>query len=400
MTTIYTKEEADLNRLPIPNRDSQVKAGDTINGITVLHFGYVPHSDKNGWYLECHCSNIFSITRTLKLVSGHTKSCGCTRVSSRADKDYELFINKCESIKPEGYDLSLFTKEDWHSNNLKVICPNHGVQGVNKTKFSSGSSCFKCGKDRASRVRTKSTEQFVAEAIKIHGDLYDYTNTVYKSARSKIEIFCKNKNKYFTVGASDHLSGTRCYCCFGSGSGYTSKTTEQFIEEANEVHGNLYDYSNTNYERTNIKVCIKCNTSGIIFYQSPYNHLKGHGCNCCKKGTFNLLSPANLYISHWELDYKSFIKVGITNKDVRVRFLSQQKRTKFNGELVKVYPLETGAIAQSIETKVLRKFNRKYVTPDEFPDGWTETIDAAQLQNVINFVVEQIKETHEHSLHY
>jgi hypothetical protein len=307
------------------------------------------------------------------------------------DKDYDLFISKCEAIKPEGYDISLFNKEDWQNNTLNVICPNHGLQKVNKTKFSSGSSCFKCGKDRASKVRTKSTEQFISEALSVHGDLYDYTNTVYKGARSKVEIFCKNKNKYFTVMASEHLCGSRCYCCFGNGSGYHSKTTSQFISEAEEVHGNLYDYSYVDYKRTNIKVCIKCNTSDIIFYQSPYSHLKGHGCNCCNKGTFNLQEPAHLYISYWKLGDKSFIKVGITSKDPHTRFLAQQKRTSFKGELIKEYDLPTGKIAQSIETEILRKFKRSYATPEEFPDGWTETIDISQLQNIVDFVEEQYK---------
>ena len=50
MTTIYTEYEANIRKLPTPNRKAKVKVGDIINGITVLHFGYVPHSNSNGWY--------------------------------------------------------------------------------------------------------------------------------------------------------------------------------------------------------------------------------------------------------------------------------------------------------------------------------------------------------------
>lgn len=35
-------------------------------------------------------------------------------------------------------------------------------------------------------------------------------------------------------------------------------TTKDFIEKAKKVHGDKYDYSKVNYERSTIKVCIIC----------------------------------------------------------------------------------------------------------------------------------------------
>lgn len=55
---------------------------------------------------------------------------------------------------------------------------------------------------------------------------------------------------------------------------------KEFIEKANELHSNKYDYSLVDYQKTNIKVKIICPIHGI-FEQTPNKHLAGQGCNKC-----------------------------------------------------------------------------------------------------------------------
>ena len=59
-------------------------------------------------------------------------------------------------------------------------------------------------------------------------------------------------------------------------------TTELWIEKAKKVHGDKYDYSNVNYINNRIPVEIICNIHGP-FFQIPYSHLAGKGCNECAK---------------------------------------------------------------------------------------------------------------------
>lgn len=59
-------------------------------------------------------------------------------------------------------------------------------------------------------------------------------------------------------------------------------TTKEFIQQANKVHHNKYDYSKTEYVRSHDKVCIICPIHGE-FWQSPDNHKKGKGCPYCGK---------------------------------------------------------------------------------------------------------------------
>lgn len=60
------------------------------------------------------------------------------------------------------------------------------------------------------------------------------------------------------------------------------KTNEEFIKEAIIKHNGKYSYKKTNYIKNNIKVCITCPIHGD-FWQTPTNHLSGHGCPECMK---------------------------------------------------------------------------------------------------------------------
>lgn len=57
-------------------------------------------------------------------------------------------------------------------------------------------------------------------------------------------------------------------------------TIDEFIKIAQEVHGDKYDYSKVEYLDVKTKVCIICPNHGE-FWQSPDNHIRGHGCRKC-----------------------------------------------------------------------------------------------------------------------
>lgn len=59
-------------------------------------------------------------------------------------------------------------------------------------------------------------------------------------------------------------------------------TTEEFVDRAVAVHGDMYDYSKVEYKTMHEDVEIVCEKHGS-FFQSPSNHLKGHGCLICTK---------------------------------------------------------------------------------------------------------------------
>lgn len=55
-----------------------------------------------------------------------------------------------------------------------------------------------------------------------------------------------------------------------------------FIERANKIHNNKYDYSLVDYKNNRTLIKIRCKNHDFIFSQRPYNHIKGEeGCVYC-----------------------------------------------------------------------------------------------------------------------
>lgn len=60
------------------------------------------------------------------------------------------------------------------------------------------------------------------------------------------------------------------------------RTTSEFIELANAVHSNKYDYSASEYIKGSDKIKIICAEHGM-FEQRAYKHLQGSGCKTCNR---------------------------------------------------------------------------------------------------------------------
>lgn len=61
------------------------------------------------------------------------------------------------------------------------------------------------------------------------------------------------------------------------------KTVQEFIEQAQQVHGEKFDYSEVEYINTHKPVKIRCKQCGHVFQQEPSSHLAGRGCPKCSK---------------------------------------------------------------------------------------------------------------------
>ena len=123
--------------------------------------------------------------------------------------------------------------------------------------------------------RRLSQEEFIDRAKKVHGDLYDYSLVDYKNSNTKVRIVCP-KHGEFQVTPTNHLSGHKCPACVG----LARITRDVFIERANTVHHNRYDYSKVDFKGSKEHVCIICPIHGEFWQRADY-HMKGNGCPKC-----------------------------------------------------------------------------------------------------------------------
>ena len=128
--------------------------------------------------------------------------------------------------------------------------------------------------------RKKTTEEFIKEARELYGDKYDYSETIYKDAKTDVLIRCL-KHGLFSKKPDKHLHGQGCkYCMREQKSLDQRKTKDEFIADARKIHGDKYDYSKVEYINNHTDVIITCPIHGE-FPQTPNSHLSGRGCKDC-----------------------------------------------------------------------------------------------------------------------
>jgi len=191
----------------------------------------------------------------------------------------EEFIVKAQKVHGNVYDYSLSNYLNCKTK-IKIICRKHGIFEQRPNNHLNGQGCMKCGLESMALIASKSSEKFIKDSIEVHGDLYDYSLVNYKKCYIKVKIICKEHGT-FEQKPNNHLSGQGCSKCGAVNRiNSTSKTTEEFIERAKKVHGDLYDYSLVDYKNSYTKVKIICNEHGV-FEQRPNGHLQGLICKPC-----------------------------------------------------------------------------------------------------------------------
>ncbi len=97
-----------------------------------------------------------------------------------------------------------------------ITCPIHGDFPQTMSNHLQGYGCKKCATDKNKLAQTKSTAQFIVEAMIVHGDKYDYSLVEYTGATNNVTIICKEHGP-FPQTPSHHLNGSGCSDCAESG---------------------------------------------------------------------------------------------------------------------------------------------------------------------------------------
>lgn len=121
------------------------------------------------------------------------------------------------------------------------------------------------------------TDKFIEKASIVYNNKYDYSKTIYIHSKEKVIITCKEHGD-FLVTPNNHLKISGCPKCSKS----AKMNLKTFVEKANKVHEEIYDYSKTKYINIRTNITITCKEHGD-FNQSPSDHLQGCGCKYCGK---------------------------------------------------------------------------------------------------------------------
>lgn len=205
----------------------------------------------------------------------------------------EEIVERAKNVHKDKYDYTDLVYKDM-STNINVKCKIHGEFFQRPFDHLKGLGCSKCGIIKSGLTRTLTNNEFIEKANSIHGDKYKYTNVNYVNAFIPVTITCLLHGDYKQKPYL-HLNGRGCHKCKADFTGNRLRSNkEEFINKANQIHKNKYDYSVSKYKDARTKIKINCSKHGI-FTQRPRDHLTGNGCPRCKdsKGElliFNILS--------------------------------------------------------------------------------------------------------------
>lgn len=117
------------------------------------------------------------------------------------------YVNKFGRLK---YEFDESTYVNTHTP-MRIICPKHG-EFWRIPKNMMYYECTKCSYEkRGNNFRLKTCE-FIEKARKVHGDKYDYSDSMYKGTKIPIKIICPIHGEFKQV-PNDHLSGKGCPYC-------------------------------------------------------------------------------------------------------------------------------------------------------------------------------------------
>lgn len=284
--------------------------GDTYNYDLVVYKNRDTHIS-----IKCKKHGVF---HQLPLV--HASGFGCSKCSGKF-MDTEIFIEKAESVHSGKYN---YDKVEYINSTKKVIinCKNHGDFFQAPSHHLQGQGCKKCG--NISNAKTLSFNAFLKRANKIHNHKYAYDESTYINMTTKIPIGCPDHDIYYQM-PHVHLSSNGCSKC-------SNRFLDQyyFIERANKIHEEIYDYTNVEFINGKTKVEIICSKHGP-FYQKPNDHLQGRGCIKC----------ANLY-----LDLDLFIEKA--NKTHNNKYCYNKVIYKRSNQKVKILCPKHGYFMKSV----------------------------------------------------
>jgi len=110
------------------------------------------------------------------------------------------------------YDIASFSGM---AKALSCLCPVHGAFSATPNNLLQNSGCIACGHAKhAARMvqRRLTTEEWVASALRVHADTYDYSEAVYVDNATRVAVICRKHGVFHTT--NDHIyQATGCPRC-------------------------------------------------------------------------------------------------------------------------------------------------------------------------------------------
>ena len=289
----------------------------------------------------------------------------------------DVVVSRFIAVHMGKWDYSKVVYTGRHDK-ITIGCSIHGDFKQTPANHEKGQGCPICGDIMQGKSRRYSRETFIEKAVAVHGNAYTYEKVTCAELKNKEIITCP-KHGDFLMHRDMHLYGQGCKHCWREAQAESQRySTEEYVERANVVHENLFDYSEVVYTRSTDKITIICKEHGR-FSQEAASHLTGIGCPKCSTRGFNNALPGYLYV----LQCDNLVKVGITGREVSRRLAEVVKSSRKPFEVAYSRYFEDGTECRNKEGDTLAYLRNRYASPAQKYDGYSETFTNALVTDVV-----------------
>ena len=135
------------------------------------------------------------------------------RIAKRKTWTTERFISEAKCKHGDRFDYSKTAYAGAHQD-VVITCPEHGDFSQRPAVHLRSGGCPACGKQRGGLVRSSlSAETFVLRANAVHGGRYDYSRSLYLSAKKEVLIGCPAHGFFSQTPDAHVIAGSGCPDC-------------------------------------------------------------------------------------------------------------------------------------------------------------------------------------------
>ena len=215
------------------------------------------------------------------------------------------FIQKAIQIHGDKYDYSKVEYKGTITP-VTIICPEHGEFQQKPTHHLLGCGCPKCGLITGHKKRILTTERWIEIAKSVHGDKYDYSETVYKGNDEKVYIVCLEHGGFWQKASAHTSRKSGCPKC---GENKSKKLGYEIgintLKKIKEEIAPLYDIKIETYVNQITPIKVICKKHGE--FEVLPNRLKTYKTPCpyCRE---ELKKPQKEKINWNEVYFNNFKK--------------------------------------------------------------------------------------------
>ena len=333
----------------------------------------------------------------------------CSECSSNIRKvSKDIALEKInERCKEKGYIFNGFVGDIWEGTKtrLSLTCKTHGTW--DSTTYDHyiakecGRGCPECGKLKRNAT-TKIKEVDAIEKIdkrcsELGFEFLGFVGNVWDQYYTKLILRCpKHDHLWETTPYGSFVNGRASGCIHcrleksNKSRGFDPKKYEKNIWRiCRERNLEFLGWYGGECKNSHSRLILKCKTHSEVWDTTTYTNFIRRpemGCSKCTITGFRTTRPAWIYIQ--EIDGKA-IKFGITNrKKAEDRMKQQANKSGLSHKMIFARRFDNGKIAHNIEAEIKKQLKSKmrFLTKEDMPDGWTETVAPSELSTIMYIV--------------